>query len=139
MDEPKVFEIDSVQEGYNNYEKLQGIYRALRAEVLPQEPFQRTVPDIITIRDWNWRGGQYGLEMYALEGSSTIVALEYFGSWDGYAPGSCHAPPLTEARLHQINLTVHSSNADLEEKIGEIISRYPRERKVVEATNPVQG
>ena len=140
MIEPKVFEIDSVQGGYHNSEKLQAIYRDLRREVLPQEPFQRTFPNTITIqKSWGWRGGQYGFEMYKFEEISAIVALEYFGSWNGYAPGSSKAPQITEAMLHRINLTVHDSNADLEEKIGEIIARYPREKEVVVATNLVQG
>ena len=136
MKAPKVFEIDSVQGGYNCPEKLQRIYRDLREEVLPEEPFQQTPLRIITIQDsGGWRGGQFGLEMYALE-EGAIVALEYFGSWSGYAHESKQAPSPPEAGLHHIDLTVHGSNPCLEEKINDILSRYPREREVVEATNP---
>ena len=126
MGPSKEYVIDDILEGYNNYDKLRKIYADLRQRVLVGEPIQSSSEPFITLKFPNWRSGNYGWELYSVNGSSLV--LEYFGRWSGYANEMGCPPGPKEASLHHMRLTIHNSKPALEQQIGEILSQYPRDK-----------
>ncbi len=124
VSEPKIYELDDVLNGFNDFHKLKNLYSDLRDNVIGQNPIQECNANIITLNSNGHRGGQYGWELYAIDAS--LLMLEYFGSWKGYGTRRW-APPVKEANLDKVRLTIHNSCEELELAIEEVIAKYPRE------------
>ena len=61
----KEYLIDSVLEGYHNFEKLKKIYSDLKKDVIKKNPIQCANEALITIQKPNWRGISYLWELYS--------------------------------------------------------------------------
>ena len=128
LPKPKVYDIDNVLRGYNDFNKLANIYLDLRRKVLQSEPVQRLSTSTITITWPNWRGGRYGWELY--KQNNSVVMLEMFMGGSGYKDAT-NSPIIIdkESHLNGLRVTVHNSNPEIEDGIEAIISRYPRESR----------
>lgn len=120
----KTYQIDDILKGYNDSDKLTNLYSDLRNDIILQEPIWKSDKDMVTIIN-SQRNSHYGWELY--EVNNSLLMLEYFGRWQGYAHESRYAPSVKEASLHAIRLTINNSNAQLEEGIEKIISKYPND------------
>lgn len=132
MDNPKTFVVDDILRGYNDSMKLHSIYDDLKKGPLSVSPIQESAKPLIFLGPPNWRYGNYGWELYDL--NPTLLMLEYFGRWTGYAherdvplkPGE-KAESGERAPLSELRLTIHNSKKELENSIEEIIAKYPRD------------
>ena len=124
---PTVIEIDDILEGYTSYEKIRKVYSELRKKVFSQAPIQFSPEPLIHLTYNNERGGNYGWEIYQQE--NKLCVMKYFGRWTGYAHESRSPPSSEKANLNLLKLTMHPENHDLERRINEIISEFPKESK----------
>jgi hypothetical protein len=134
---PVTYNIDDVFEGYNNHEKLLKIYNDFRKEIATGEPIQSSPINLVSINSMSCeRVGNYGWQLFQIKES--FLMLEYFGFWNGSASESRRSPVLGKSLSqkismweapHHIIITAHNSTSELDGKIRDIITRYPRESK----------
>ena len=127
-------EIDNILHGYNDFNKIPDVYSKLRKEVFPQSPIQKSPKNLVVIStNHGGRNGSYEWELYVVKNG--LVLMEAFGSWDGY--GKIIQPRIDGGNKqfdrfyswHKLKLTLHPGNSDLENKINNIISEFPRDSK----------
>lgn len=93
------------------------------------EPIQKSSEPLITHNEIDCgRRGNYGFELYALP-EGTLLLLEYWGNWKGYAAETQHPPEIANADLNEIHLTLHNPTPELESIIKRLIKNIPHEDK----------
>ena len=132
MEEPfgrigKIYRLDDILEGYNDFEKLGRLYNDLGKKVLKEEPIMKSPEKVTTIED-TVRGYRYGWKLFETKDSfeDSLVMVEYKGSWSGFASEQKNPPSPEDAYISKLSIALIDSNEELEEKIEDIISRYPR-------------
>ncbi len=121
----KTYKIDGLLKGYSSPSKCRDIYNELKDSILLEDPIQKS--DGLTIKlsssYGNHRDGEYGWELYSLD--TCMFVLEYRGIWNGYAFDGLKPKP-EDAELKSLKLTIHGNDSELENKIDELIEKYPR-------------
>ena len=132
---PKVYDIDDILYGLNNFNKLKRLHAELKASVLPQDPISTSSLPLATRFDSGDIAGSYGWEIYS--SGTTFIMLEYV--WDWRVMGGFHPPhpaSIQEARtLKNIRISIYPSNPAIEATLEAVIEKYPR---TATGTNPPQ-
>jgi len=122
----KVYGIDSVLEGYHDFDKLRNIYKELR-EILPEQPGLQSQEDLLVHGRVPHVDGNYGWELF--QTNEGLVVLEHYGRWTGYGQESVRPPEPKDAWLQFLRVSLLPPQPNLQERIEKILVKYPKESK----------
>lgn len=128
---PTIIEVDDILRGCNDSHKIRDIYLELKRKVLKVKPIQTSPNGLVTIDSFSFeRKGSYEWELYQMEDS--LILLEAFGYWKGYAPRGCPQPKLmdkTPSRYADswncLRLTIHNPTGETISRIEKILANFP--------------
>jgi hypothetical protein len=122
MNLSKTYVLNDLLNGYHSYDKLSNIYKDLQKELLPVKPLHESLDSLVTIKT-TWRGAQYGWQLFAIDES--VLLIEYYGRWQGYASDPLTAPHITKSSLNKLSITLHNPKDIFTKKIEDILKNYP--------------
>ncbi len=123
-DEGIFYTVDDIMRGYNDWDKLNNVYKDLR-DVLGEPVFESN-GNLVLVSGSHRKAG-YGWEIYDIE--QNLVLLEYLNNWEGYAHEPYNMPrPSTGGFTMTIGLTLRKTDKKLERRIERIFNKYPRNK-----------